>query len=207
MGFHSFNSTRGIWIYHLSRFTILHFRHLPRILKLFTPLVACPSCSYANDEMFKFSQQCGYRWKRAQENEAEQQLKKVVVQESAIFERVEQLAQQHQSSHFVRPKSALEQGLSNFLFSLSLPQSIATALPTDVVAFLVWKDRGGLTRVHQLACQRQAPCYCHLHLAHGTVDSLIGKLRSIFVKMGDVLNGSLLWGLVTRLQIVQSNSM
>ena len=84
-----------------------------------------------------------------------QQLKKVVIQESVISERVEQLARQHQSSRYVRQKSALEQELSNFLFSLSSPKSIATALPSDVVSFLVWKDRGRKARVHQPDCQRQ----------------------------------------------------
>lgn len=49
-----------------------------------------------------------------------------------------------------------------------------------MVAFLVWKDRGGRTRVHQPDCQWQAPCQCPLRLAQGTADSLIGKLRSIF---------------------------
>ena len=70
------------------------------------------------------------------------------------------------------------------MFSLSSPKSIATALPADVVAFLVWKDRGRGTRVHQPDGQRQAPCQCPLRLVHGTVDSLIGKLRSIFVEDG-----------------------
>ena len=135
--------------------------------------MACPSCSYAIDEIFKFCQQCGYKRKRAQDYEVVQQLKKVVVQESVIFEHVEQLARQHQSSRYVRQKSALEQELSNFLFSLSLPKSIDTALPTDVVAFLVWKDCGGRTRVHQPDCQRQAPCQCPSRLAHGTAASLI----------------------------------
>ena len=146
--------------------------------------MACPSCLYPNDEIFKFCQQCGYKRKRAQDNEVEQQLKKFVVQESAIFKLVEQLALQHQSSRYVRQKSALEQELSNFLFSLSSPESIAIALPTDVVAFLVWEDRGGRTRVHQPDCQRQAPCQCPLRLS-----------------------GSLSWGFVTRLGIVQSNSI
>ena len=63
-------------------------------------------------------------------------------------------------------------------------KSIATALWTDIVAFLVWKDRGGRTRVHQPDCQRQAPCHCPLRLAHGTVDSLIDELGSIFVENG-----------------------
>ena len=86
-----------------------------------------------------------------------QSLARLAQDNDAISERLEQLSRQHQSSRYVRQKSALEQELSNFLFSLSPPKSITTALPTDVVAFLVWKDRGGRTRVHQPDCQRQAP--------------------------------------------------
>ena len=142
--------------------------------------MACPSCAYANDEMFRYCQQCGYKRKRAQDSEVGQELKKVIVQESDISERI----QQHQSSRYVRQKSSLERELSNFLFSLSSPKSIVTALPADVVAFLVWKDRAGRTRVHQPECLRQASCQCPLRLAHGTVDSLIGKLRSIFAENG-----------------------
>ena len=33
-------------------------------------------------------------------------------------------------------------------------------------------------------CQGRAPCQCPLSLAHGTVDSLIAKLRSIFAENG-----------------------
>ena len=83
---------------------------------------------------------------------------------SAISERLEQLSPQHQSSRYVRQKSALEQELSNFLFRLSPPKSITTPLPTDVVAFLEWKDRGGRTRVHQPDCQRQAPSALYVFL-------------------------------------------
>ena len=131
-----------------------------------------PSCYYANDEMFKFCQLCGYKRKRAQDNELEQQLKKVVVY-SSLPDSTSPCAKSDK-------KAALEQELSNFLFSLPSPKSIATALPTDVVAFLVWNERGGRTRVHQPDCQRQAPCQCPLRPAHGTVDSLISKLGSIF---------------------------
>ena len=74
-----------------------------------------------------------------------------------------QLSRQHQSSRYVRP-CALEKELSNFLFSLSPPKSITTVLPTDVVAFVVWKDRGGRTRVHQPDCQRQAPSALYVSL-------------------------------------------
>ena len=55
---------------------------------------------------------------------------------------------------------------------------------TDVVTFLVWKDCGERTRVHQPDCQRPAPCQCPSLLAHRTVDSVIGKLRSILAENG-----------------------
>ena len=53
----------------------------------------------------------------------------------------------------------------------------------------MWKDNSGKTVVHLLACpglgQRQRDSYsCPTRLAAGTVDSLIGKLRSIFVEEG-----------------------
>ena len=51
----------------------------------------------------------------------------------------------------------------------------------------MWKDNSGKTVVHLLDCpglgQRQrVSCSCPTRLAAGTVDSLIGKLRSIFVE-------------------------
>ena len=53
----------------------------------------------------------------------------------------------------------------------------------------MWKDNSGKTVVHLLDCpglgQRQrVSCSCPTRLAAGTVDSLIGKLRSIFVEEG-----------------------
>ena len=64
-------------------------------------------------------------------------------------------------------------------------KSLASALPSDVIAFLVWKDRNGKTLVHLPDCVRsvhttslQPSCSCPRRLAFGTVDALIGKLRS-----------------------------
>ena len=69
---------------------------------------------------------------------------------------------------------------------MTTPTSLSSALPTDVVAFLVWKDCGGKTKVHQSACPAVSrpgiACTCPKRLAFGTVDSLIGKLRAIFVE-------------------------
>ena len=56
-----------------------------------------------------------YKRKRAQDNEVGQQLKTVVAQESAISERVEQLARQHQSSRYVRQKKRSQTRVVQFL--------------------------------------------------------------------------------------------
>lgn len=59
------------------------------------------------------------------------------------------------------------------------------------LAFLVWKDRNGKTLVHLRDCvwfvhtpSLQHSCSCPRHLAFGTVDALIGKLRSTFATQG-----------------------
>ena len=68
---------------------------------------------------------------------------------------------------------------------------MASALPSDIIAFLVLKDRNGKTLVHLPDCVRsghttslQPSCSCPRRLAFGTVDALIEKLRSIFAMQG-----------------------
>ncbi|KAL9972926.1 hypothetical protein ACROYT_G019322 [Oculina patagonica] len=160
---------------------------LPRVPKLYTPSVACPVCGYPNDEHFKFCQQCGYV-RRSVEDHAQSPAKKCKIDEGNIAERLRQLSQQRSSSRYVKQKSALEFELGQFLASLSTPKSLSSALPADIKAFLVWKDRGGRTKVHQSACpsvsQTGMSCACPKRLAFGTVDSLIGKLRAIFIEHG-----------------------
>ena len=68
-----------LWACRVSRFRLecetvvdnyvsfLFFQLLPRVPKLFTPSVAGPKCSYANDELFRFCQQCGFVRKDVQE--------------------------------------------------------------------------------------------------------------------------------------------
>lgn len=75
------------------------------------------------------------------------------------------------------------------LFSLPLPKSLFSAVPRDLVRFLIWKDRKGKTKVHKSACplfvsHSKKRCHCVVRLAAGTVDSLIGKLRSLFNNVG-----------------------
>ena len=81
--------------------------------------------------------------------------------------------------------SALELEVSEFLLYLQPPKNISSALPIDIVKFLVWKDVNGRTVVHKPHCKflgvkGKTQCDCPTRLARGTVDSVIGKLRSIF---------------------------
>lgn len=82
----------------------------------------------------------------------------------------------------------MERELIQFLESLSIPKLLVIALPSDVITFLVWKDRRGRTKVHNQMClstnRDGVPFDCPKRLAFGTVDSLIGKHRSIFADNG-----------------------
>ena len=99
------------------------------------------------------------------------------------------LAEAKSNKSYERQKSSLHKELVNFLSSLPVPKALPSASPSDIKRFLVWKDNSGKTVVHLLDCvglgQRQrVSCSCPTRLAAGTVDSLIGKLRSIFVEEG-----------------------
>ena len=64
-----------------------------------------------------------------------------------------------------------------------------TTSPQDITRFLVWKDRKGKTKIHLPACKlfgtkQVGRCTCPTTLSAGTVDNLIGKLRSLFVDLG-----------------------
>ena len=63
------------------------------------------------------------------------------------------------------------------------------ASPQDITRFLVWKDHKGKTKIHIPACKlfrtkQVGRCACLTTLSAGTVDNLIGKLRSLFVELG-----------------------
>ena len=99
--------------------------------------------------------------------------------------RLDILAQKKEATSYVKQKSALELEFSEFLSYLQRPKNISSALPIDIVKFLVWKDGDGRTVVHKTHCKflglkGKTSCDCPKHLARGTVDSVIGKLRSIF---------------------------
>lgn len=148
--------------------------------KLFTPSVACPRCFHANDEKFRFCQNCGYARNQVKDSECRDQ---VQIDSRMIAERLDNLSKQRGSSSYVRQKSSLEKELCSFLSSKSSAKSLESALPSDIVEFLVWKDKAGKTKVHSVNCERGV-CNCPKRLAFGTVDSMIGKLRAIFTEHG-----------------------
>ena len=60
-----------------------------------------------------------------------------------------------------------------------------TVTPRDLCRFLIFKDKDRKTQVHCNSCkfigqQGRHPCGCPQRLSYKTVDSYIGKLRSIF---------------------------
>ena len=146
--------------------------------------MACPKCSYANDESFKCCKQCGY----ARRSAAELGYRcsgyvRPRINEETISQRLDELARQRSSSRYAKQKSSLENELVGFLCSLSTLKSLASALPSDIVVFLIWKHKGGKTWDHRSQClirARGGCCDCPKRLAFGTVDALIGKLRAIF---------------------------
>ena len=79
---------------------------------------------------------------------------------------------------------AIEREFGQLLSSLTTLRSLSSALPT----FVVWKDCGRKTKEQQSVCPAVSRpgmvCACPKRLAFGTVDSLIGKVRAIFVEHG-----------------------
>ena len=105
----------------------------------------------------------------------------------AIDDRLAHLAEAKSNKSYERQKSSLHKEPLNFLSSLPVPKALPSASPSVIKKFLAWKDNSGKTVVHLFDCpglgQRQrVSCSCPTRLAAGTVDSLIGKLRSIFVE-------------------------
>ncbi|CAH3172672.1 unnamed protein product [Porites evermanni] len=126
-------------------------------LPIWKPAAPCLDCGYLNDADFNFCQRCGFRQFCSDSQHPSKRLK-------IDFQLIDD-----------RQKSSIYKELINFLSSLP--------------KFLVWKDNSGKTVVHLLDCpglgQRQrVSCSCPTRLAAGTVDSLIGKLRSIFLEEG-----------------------
>jgi integrase len=88
------------------------------------------------------------------------------------------------NSGYSRKKKSLLLELEDFL-SRTSKEGVNTASPEDVKRFLVWKDKGGKTQVHDISCVFLGKigvydCGCPKRLAAGTVQSVVGQLKSVF---------------------------
>ena len=99
------------------------------------------------------------------------------------------------ASQYQRQKCGTWRRLVMFLARLPGKPTPESCTPDDVVGFLIYADVAGKTVVHSTACPhiggpgmmslkgRVGPCGCPLRLAYGSVDSMIGRLRSAFHDM------------------------
>ena len=128
---------------------------------------------------------CGYKRKSVPRQPAS----KIKVDLAAIDALLQQLTQTANTSSYSKQKSSLRVEFETFLASLLNTKSIYSASPEDVSRFLIWKDRQGKRVVHVAECvnapnQDASDCGCPKRLAFKTVDSYIGKLRTIFNEAG-----------------------
>ncbi len=162
------------------------FQHLPHVAKLFVPSVRCPTCSHANDADFRFCQRCGYKRRLVTGAQSSPMDVHALRQ---IDERLRQLTLLSQATSYSKQKDSLQKELETFLCTLPGSPSLANVTPRDLCRFLVFKDRHGKTQVHKTHCVHLGQkgtheCGCLFRLSHKTVDSYIGKLRSIFHAFG-----------------------
>jgi len=102
---------------------------------------------------------------------------------SLINKHFTDVPQSYRNKPYERQKDSLEVQLSSFLSSLVPSKKLSAATAEDIVKFLISKDMAGKRKLHLPSCSRKI-CDCPKRLAAGTVDSYMGKLRSIFNKVG-----------------------
>ncbi|CAH3151426.1 unnamed protein product, partial [Porites lobata] len=160
---------------------------LPVMAKLFVQSVKCPTCGHANDFDFRFCQRCGY--KRKVMTTLVKEHSDVIVDLDGIELRLQQLLHYDQATSYKKQKDSLQRELEAFLGALPGFVTLATVTPRDLCRFLIFKDKHGKTQVHLNTCEflgqrGKQSCGCPLRLSYKTVDSYIGKLRSIFHSIG-----------------------
>ena len=108
------------------------------------------------------------------------------------------LLQHVKGSKYEIQKTRLAEDFCTFLLAhADLPPPLATSAslnsadPEDIGKFLFFRNSRGKTQVHEVACQHLGKpgiqeCGCPVGLAAGTIDSMVGKLRAFFNKMGRV---------------------
>ena len=162
------------------------FQPFVQVPRLWVPAAQCPQCAYPNDNSFVFCQRCGYHRRRLDPRSAPPM---VDVNLEEIDSRLSSLEKVVKNKSYEKQKSKLQSDLESFLASLPFSKSPLECTPNDIARFLVWKDQWGKTKVHRPSCplfgsKSPEQCRCPTRLAAGTVDNMIGKLRSLFIDLG-----------------------
>ncbi|KAL9961199.1 hypothetical protein ACROYT_G030099 [Oculina patagonica] len=95
-------------------------------------------CLYPNDSDANYCQACG-----TSTGLHLAATSTVRVDETAIKERFKEFQTVMRSNPYQRQKSALEQQLSQFLGALTPPKTVTSCTASDIVNFLIFKDRSG----------------------------------------------------------------
>lgn len=103
---------------------------------------------------------------------------------SHIDKWLQELLNYDQVTSYSKQKDSLQKQLEAFLSALAGQVTLATVTPQDLCRFLIFKDIDEKTQVHCNSCkfigqQGRHPWGCPQRLSYKTVDSYIGKLRSI----------------------------
>ena len=151
------------------------------VAKMFVASVRCPTCQHPNDFDFRFCHRCSYNRKILKATT----IGEVSVDLDAIDARIQQLLNYDKATNYAKQKDSLQKELESLLSALPGYVTLATVTPRDLCRFLAYKDKHGKTQVHRNSCSflgqpGKQYCGCPTRLSYKTVDSYIGKLRSIF---------------------------
>ena len=124
----------------------------PEIPRLWKPAVSCLMCGYPNDSDHNFCQKCGFRKEHRRLTDPP---KLVQIDQGRIKSRLQSLESFKAKKPYQRQKSNLQKQLESFLWSLPDKKSVATAAPTDVIQFLVWRVNLGKLCYTQRAARQQ----------------------------------------------------
>ena len=149
--------------------------------RIWSPAVICPYCGYPNDAGYAFCQACGQK----AYGKVVEKVHSGNIKDTIYKDRVNFLEDMIDSSPYNKKKSGIERELISFLNPLPLSQ----ASPLDICRFLVQKDEKGKTQVHVLECVNLGKsgfqsCGCPRRLAAGTIQSLVGQLKTLFESRG-----------------------
>lgn len=151
--------------------------------KIWCPYITCSRCAVTNDIDFKYCKACG----SARENKAtnyQDEIKKEEVL-NKINNRISQLDALLDAASYSKQKCSLKKEIENFFIFLDSRKNLTNASPEDIRKFLIFKEKGGKTQLHDISCPLRTKhglqtCQCPRTLASKSVDSLLGKIRALF---------------------------